>query len=546
MHLNGLVLTVLWASSWLCAVGHEVPDLVPVRNVAVIGAGAAGSSTAYYLRRYADEHGLGVNITLFEKTDRIGGRTLTINSYGDPNIHVELGASIFVEVNAILYNATKEFGLEPSSPYEKGLKSTSSKNKEDKDEIMAIWDGDRIRFSINESHSSWWTSARLVWRYGFFALRNAQKLMHKTIGKFLNMYNEPHFPFQSLTETAQNLGLLEETSVTGEEFLRKNKIPELLSHEFIQAMTRVNYASNLANIHGLDTMVATAPEGAMSIAGGNWQIFDRMVKASGARVLRNTSVTQVAKDPSSSSGPYYITTSDSHGSAKEDSGIASFDDVVIATPYQFSNMKVMSIDPVIDKIPYVQLHVTIFASPHRLSAAYFKVSPSEVPTMVLTTLPEGADPNSGSEGAGKAGFFSISTLRTLDNPKTGQEEYLYKIFSPKSVTPGFLSDILGVSIPDTFDTGEFQPHGTGQGTEDAEPISWYYTHVFNSYPKAFPRVTFQDPVLADGLYYTSGMESFISTMETNALMGMNVAKLIVDDMLGAAKEEVNFSNSDGR
>jgi prenylcysteine oxidase / farnesylcysteine lyase len=32
------------------------------------------------------------------------------------------------------------------------------------------------------------------------------------------------------------------------------------------------------------------------------------------------------------------------------------------------------------------------------------------------------------------------------------------------------------------------------------------------------------------VYYTSGMELFISTMETNALMGKNVAKLIVDDM----------------
>lgn len=28
------------------------------------------------------------------------------------------------------------------------------------------------------------------------------------------------------------------------------------------------------------------------------------------------------------------------------------------------------------------------------------------------------------------------------------------------------------------------------------------------------------------------MDSFISTMETNALMGKNVARLIVDDMLG--------------
>jgi prenylcysteine oxidase/farnesylcysteine lyase len=129
-----------------------------------------------------------------------------------------------VEVNAILYNATKEFGLEPTSPYEKGLKSTSSPNKADRDDIMAIWDGDKIRFSINESHSSWWTSARLVWRYGFFALKNSQKLMHKTIGKFLKMYSAPYFPFESLTETAHELDLLAETSVTGEEFLRKNKV----------------------------------------------------------------------------------------------------------------------------------------------------------------------------------------------------------------------------------------------------------------------------------------------------------------------------------
>lgn len=49
---------------------------------------------------------------------------------------------------------------------------------------------------------------------------------------------------------------------------------------------------------------------------------------------------------------------------------------------------------------------------------------------------------------------------------------------------------------------------------------------------ALPRVTFQDPIVGPGLYYTSGMESFISTMETNALMGKNVAKLIVDDIVG--------------
>jgi len=33
------------------------------------------------------------------------------------------------------------------------------------------------------------------------------------------------------------------------------------------------------------------------------------------------------------------------------------------------------------------------------------------------------------------------------------------------------------------------------------------------------------------------MESFISTMETNALMGMNVAQLIVDDYLQVLEQE---------
>ena len=83
-----------------------------------------------------------------------------------------------------------------------------------------------------------------------------------------------------------------------------------------------------------------------------------------------------------------------------------------------------------------------------------------------------------------------------------------------------------MNVPDTF-------IGKPADSDSAvSPISWYYPHVFYSYPKALPRVTFQDPIVGPGLYYTSGMESFISTMETNALMGKNVARLIIDDILG--------------
>lgn len=50
-------------------------------------------------------------------------------------------------------------------------------------------------------------------------------------------------------------------------------------------------------------------------------------------------------------------------------------------------------------------------------------------------------------------------------------------------------------------------------------------------------MTFEEIQLAAGIYYTSGIESFISTMETSALMGKNVARLIIDDFLGSSNPD---------
>lgn len=61
--------------------------------------------------------------------------------------------------------------------------------------------------------------------------------------------------------------------------------------------------------------------------------------------------------------------------------------------------------------------------------------------------------------------------------------------------------------------------------------------MWNSYPIEKPRITFDDIELARHFYYTSGVESFISTMETSALMGMNVARLITDDFLNLLAEK---------
>lgn len=386
--------------------------------------------------------------------------------------------------------------------------------------------------------------------------------MQRTVATFLKLYEEPHFPFRSLSIRAFELGLAKVTGVTGQQFLADNGISPEFANDIVQAATRVNYASNLDAIHGLDTMVSMAPEGAKAVVGGNWRIFDHMVAASGANLALNTTVTALALGTKfGARHPKYLISTDSESSAA--AGVP-FDNIVIATPYQFAGIKAPFdvVRSFIDEIPYVRLHVTLFASPFAISPEFLGLAPgAQVPTTVLTTYAPAADGTSGEEGAGKTGFFSISTLRRVTNPKTGREEVLYKIFSPEAVTSEFMSRLLGVKVPETFTGGEVPapaagPATTAQGesegegeakeeTTTVEPVSWYYPHAFDSYPKALPRVTFQDPVVGDGVYYTSGMEGFISTMETNALMGKNVARLIVDEALGLSTGHALGAETEG-
>ncbi|EFX03369.1 prenylcysteine oxidoreductase [Grosmannia clavigera kw1407] len=498
---------VLYTAKLLAIVAASAKSADHVRQVAIIGAGAAGSSTAYYLRQFAEEDGVAVNITLFEKTGRIGGRALTVNAYDDPDQRVELGASIFVEINQILWNATEKFGLSLDPPVG------------EIDGVLGIWDGDRFVYTQDETSSNWWNLAKLFWKYGLAPYR-ANNLMQATVSKFLSLYTAPYFPFRSLSARAFELELAQVTSQTGAQFLEQNKIAFPFSHDIIQASTRVNYASNLDTIHGLDTM------GASQVAGGNWKIFANFVRDSNADFRDNTLVKSIsfASDSTNKAPKYNLKTK---SSKTAETAQFEFDNVVIAAPYQFSGIK--SADSVltlaIDEIPYVTLYVTLFTSPLLLSPEFFNLEPgTKAPSTVLTTL--GADESSLSD-AGKAGFFSISTLRTITNPRTERSEYLYKIFSPKKVTASFLSELLGAEVPETFTAP----------AETASVISWYYPYIFHAYPKALPRVTFQDPIVGNGVYYTSGIESFISTMETSALSGMNVARLIVDDIQGLATGE---------
>ncbi len=290
-------------------------------------------------------------------------------------------------------------------------------------------------------------------------------------------------------------------------------------------------------------MVCMSTDGAKSVENGNWQIFDEMLARSNATTQLSTEVSSVTPGKDST---YLLR----HGPSADSPDLTnhedtSFDVVVLAAPHQFANITLdHHIAHIPEKIPYVQLHVTLLTSPHLLSPAFFNMPPGKpAPKTILTTLPPNEEPQQGAAGVGTPGFFSVSLLRPVTNPKTGVQEYLYKIFSPEPPNSTFLTHLLGLK----------QPHHHTESGISEEDISWIYRKVWDSYPYEVPRVsptpwsittcisqvitdsvnpnsqvTFEEIQLDENLYYTSGMDGFISTMETNALMGMNVARLIAD------------------
>ncbi|KAG8529087.1 uncharacterized protein KY384_005722 [Bacidia gigantensis] len=496
------------------------PLFDPVRRVAIIGAGSAGSSAAYYIHHYTQGCGR-IDITVYERNNYVGGRSTTVQTYDDDERGepVELGASIFVEVNQNLMHAVKKQALSTQGFQSKEKGYGDDGDEKELEDSIGVFDGQQMVYmSPRDPTGGWWMLARLLWRYGLAPIKT-RGLMKETVGKFLKMYEAPVFPFGDLTGAVQQVGLEDVVAQAGLGYLRAGGVGDDFARDIIQASTRVNYAQNLENIHGLETMVCMATDGAMSVVGGNWQIFDGMLRYGQPNLLLNTSVDGITRNDDGT----FTLSATQQGDAAATLEPATYDTIILAAPYQFANLTLTPQPALpIPSIPYVRLHVTLFTSPFALDPETFHLSPGNaVPRSVLTTTPAPIHDAPPGEGPW---FYSVSTLRIVRHHITRKHEYLYKIFSPAPVEPSQFFEIL-----------DWKPDDYG---EVPELVSWKYEKVWDSYPVEHPRVSFDQikvPLEGDDdeayIWYTSGIEPFISTMETSSLMGANVARLVVDEWL---------------
>ncbi|KAI9317412.1 Prenylcysteine lyase [Dichotomocladium elegans] len=409
----------------------------------------------------------------------------------DPSVgFIELGASIFVEKNYNLMNATKRFGLGLTRltelPIERGL---------------GIWDGKEFLFEETGNH--YWDILKLIWRYGYTPIK-FDSFLQATISQFLNgAYHDKDDvpPFLSVEESLVQYGLEELTNITSSGlFEKKLKLSNQFVREVIQTSTRANYGQDVDILHGFGGLVSMSTAGASATEGGNFQIFEQFALRSGADLKLETAVvslrnTTEVDDNGNIVKSYIVTTDDGQEEV--------FDAVLFAAPIHLSNIEMDFPNAVSAEREYQIVHVTMIAGV--VDPSYFGRKWENMPTLIVTT----GVPLTGNFKESTQPFTTFGIHRFLKD--TG--ESIVKMFSPEPLSDDILDQLF---------------HNR----------SWTHRKAWEAFPKLYSVGANEEwpPVILhgweddseNGVIYVNAFESCISTMETETVASKNAVRILRD------------------
>jgi prenylcysteine oxidase/farnesylcysteine lyase len=121
-------------------------------------------------------------------------------------------------------------------------------------------------------------------------------LLKTTLDDLLEWYKTTEV-FDSVSGFAKRFRLDKVASIMSHTYLKKHGLGPDYSKEVVEVATRVNYGSNLDEIHALGALVTMAANDALQIHGGNFQIFEGMVGHSKANVQLNAKIARVRRLP---------------------------------------------------------------------------------------------------------------------------------------------------------------------------------------------------------------------------------------------------------
>ncbi|KAG2129757.1 FAD/NAD(P)-binding domain-containing protein [Suillus clintonianus] len=458
-------------------------------RIAIIGAGAGGSSAAFWISKAKEKFGIDVEIDVYERSDYVGGRSTVVYPYNDTTLApLELGASIFVDANKNLMRASKEFNLTLTT-------------FEDDNSDTGIWDGQNFVLVIESGSyvKSWWATLKVLWRYGYTAPTRTKAIVQSMIDRFLGLYTPDSPRWDDISALSERLQSVSMTNQTASDFLEGNGVAPLFARELVEAATRVNYGQNVDKIHALGGAISMAASGASGVAAGNFLLFEKFLENSTAKVFLNTNVKEIRRKSGSSLWTV-------HTSA----GSQTYKGVVLAAPFHQTDIILPSdLAELIPPQPYVPLHVTYLTtrSEHPRPEYFGLASDAQVPATILSTY-EGA-----RAGGVEPEFNSISyhgkvrKMEGAEGDAVTDPEWTVKIFSKERVSDEWLEKVFG-------------------------NVGWVYRKLWQAYPVLLPTTEFPPVKLDQGFYYVNAFEPFISTMETETIASRNIVDLLLHEEFG--------------
>uniref|UniRef100_A0A0X3NT34 Prenylcysteine oxidase n=1 Tax=Schistocephalus solidus TaxID=70667 RepID=A0A0X3NT34_SCHSO len=458
-------------------------------HVGIVGGGLCGCATAYFLRQLM---GPAVAITLFEKTDQLGGRVRS-QRIGDDVF--ELGGSIFTRDNRYMSSLTDAFGLQKKIHYVD-------------DSPLLIYGGHQ-KVSFSTLQKSWLVAKiSFLWRYGldlFKFHRHVSQLADSFAKIYAIQASGRCFETPAALLTALSPDFVTMTGVTFGSWLENRMgLRKRFCNEVAHAFVASNYCQDL-NVHAFVGMVSGA--GSLStlhsVVGGNNQVAKHLLDSALAENPPDAPSSVVfAEVKSLSDGKQrrYCLEYCSNDDKKVRS--AEFDYVVLACPLHQEATISAPQDILPARSEYRVMHKCIHSG--RLN--YTKLGlPAELPNKAV----EGLD--------------IMLAKSALEDPET-----LFQ--SMGSVKPEKKTTKID-SIWATFTVPE-------RMVNPAEQLSRTYfakSQLLNctrwlAYPKYAPlknpSVDLGTFVLAPGLIYASALELAASCMEVAVISGRNAALLI--------------------
>lgn len=527
-------------------------------SVAVIGSGVGALSTCYYLKKIFKDK---VSIDVFEKNDRIGGRTMPMTVNGH---NFELGAAIAITDNKYINNWADEFKL----------------NKcENQSNNFGLWNGQR--FTFQESSYSLITLYSLFCRYGY-DLISLKSLTSTALSRFNNIYKmqENGIAFETPQELWRSLNLHDYTSVSFNQLMSENLSKNaLLTTELLSAINRVNYnqTNELNALAGLVSMMPLVGGKTFSLRDG-WTGIHKNVFKLVNNVYLSTPITSITTHHSTSisvnkpENPNLLPTDTStihlkyrlHSSVDTSATVEGrrdyYDIVVLATPQHTNQDQVIVVQgsggspnpsPAVPSaqdyahctcsIPYHEYQQTITTHVYgTLTPAYFagpsigetanrhpnsRTEAVTLPDQILLT----------EEGAKKEKFSSIA--KKWEDKATGKA--IYKVFSTEALDNSSMSALFSpdstvlavqrwAAAYPTLTPTPISGGAPSQQNHISETLPTDAARAEKRRPDRAPELSFK-PYANEQIYYVSALEAAVSAMEVSAIAGRNVALLIQRD-----------------